>query len=92
MDSRQRAELLARIPWVTRLARSRQCDGKQGKCKLPAYWKFRALKRSWAASGTYCRIHLIHNGLYGDMWEDQRIQRWWERNGAQLCDELGIPR
>jgi hypothetical protein len=59
------------------------------KCKNPAYWKFKALKRSHARDGIYCVAHLysqLHN-----MDEDKRIRRWivntygsWEAWEEQL--------
>lgn len=90
MNRRQRTELTARIPWVTRLARARQCDGKSGTCKLAAYWRFRALKKSWARSGNYCRCHLFHAGLYADVIEEERTNLWWDQHGDAICRELGI--
>lgn len=50
-------------------------------CKSPAYWKFRALKRSYAEDGVYCWAHLIFHGVYGDSMESDRTGRWLSRHG-----------
>jgi len=43
------------------------------KCKNPAYWKFKALKKSDARDGIYCMSHLYSQF---DMDEHDRIERW----------------
>jgi hypothetical protein len=92
----ERTELVARLPWVTRLARPAQCTAIKAhtplkalyrmggkppvgldryRCKQPAYWRFRSLKKSMARDGDYCWSHLRHHGLYGDMDERERTNR-----------------
>ena len=89
-----RTDLVARLPWVTRLERTQPCDGYRWssmswkarcdpelmakyKCKVPARWRFRALKRNPlpARDGTYCWSHLWAMGLQHDMAEQARTQR-----------------
>lgn len=53
------------------------------ECKLPAHWKFRALKKSYAEDGIYCWSHLMHRGLYGDMDEEARTERWLEKHASE---------
>lgn len=52
-------------------------------CKNPAWWRFTALKRKrsygWEGARNLCWSHLIHQGVYGDMDEDARTQRWMAR-------------
>jgi hypothetical protein len=45
------------------------------RCKLPAYWRFTALKKSHARDGVYCWLHLVYRGLYGDTLEEARTHR-----------------
>jgi hypothetical protein len=77
----QRKMIVARMSWVTRLASPRPCDGKNGTCKHRAYWKFRALKKSWAEDGFYCWPHLIYHGIYADMDEEERTNKWLSKRG-----------
>lgn len=89
-----RTDLVARLPWVTRLDQRQACDGYRWssmsfrarrdpelmakyKCKVPARWKFRALKRNPmpAQDGTYCWSHLWAEGLQHDMAEEDRTRR-----------------
>ena len=89
-----RTDLVARLPWVTRLKQTQDCDGYRWssmswkarctpelmatyKCKVPARWKFRALKRNPmpATDGTYCWSHLWAMGLQHDMAEQERTFR-----------------
>lgn len=49
------------------------------RCKTPAHWRFRALKRSYARDGIYCMSHLIYRCLYGDTAECNRMERWQKR-------------
>ena len=51
------------------------------RCKRPARWRFKSLKRSWVPDGTYCWSHLLYGCLYGDMDEDARTRRWLKRHG-----------
>lgn len=71
-----RRRITSEIPWITRLVKARQCDGKAGRCKVRAFWRFRALKRSWAKDGVYCWFHIFHAGLYYDMEEEKRTEKW----------------
>lgn len=77
----ERKAIVARISWVTRMATPRRCDGKGGSCKRKGYWKFRALKKSWAKDGVYCWTHLIYYGIYGDMDEEERTLKWLRKRG-----------
>lgn len=96
------AEIFGKMPWVTHLKRSHQCERfrshapmmlyypqRKGMrrmtpeeyealrvkwmCKNSARWSYRALKKSWAKSGTFCWSHLLSNI---DMDEEARIDRW----------------
>lgn len=49
-------------------------------CKKPGYWKFKALKKSWARDGVYCWSHLLSGGVYGDMDEEARFERWAKKH------------
>jgi hypothetical protein len=92
----ERTDLIARLPWVTRLERTQPCDGyrythmpgkalygndpellAKYKCKAPARWRFRALKRGPipAHDGTYCWRHLFALGLQHDLAEEARTSR-----------------
>lgn len=50
-------------------------------CKKPAYWRFRALKRSHAQDGVYCWPHLMTR-LYSDPLEEERFRRALDRMTA----------
>jgi len=52
-----------------------QCAQKP-KCKIPAHWKFMALKNSMVEDGIYCGSHLFARGLYGDMLEEERTAKY----------------
>jgi hypothetical protein len=61
-----------------------QSLGGAPRCKNPAYWRFVPLKRK--SMGLFepsilCWSHLIHQGVYGDMDEMARTQRWLVRRG-----------
>lgn len=90
----ERTELIARLPWVTRLDRTQDCDGyryssmsfkalrdpvlkAKYKCRVPARWRFRALRRNPmpARDGVYCWSHLWSRGLQHDMAEYARTMR-----------------
>jgi len=51
------------------------------KCKKVAYWKFKALKKSWAKDGTFCMSHLFSQI---DMDEQDRMDRWIIRKYGSL--------
>jgi len=89
-----RTDLVARLPWVTRLDQAQACDGYRWssmsfrarrdpelmaayKCRVPARWRFRALKRNPmpAQDGTYCWSHLWAAGLQHDPAEEARTRR-----------------
>jgi hypothetical protein len=56
------------------------------RCKNPAYWRFVPLKRKWTGETEprrYCWSHLLHGGLYGDMDEEARTERWLKRMEAK---------
>lgn len=98
-----RTELVERFPWVTRLKKPHQCSeyrsgmsrkasndpelSKKYECRNPAYWKFRALKKSWSEDGIYCWSHLISRGVHGDMDEDERTMKWLKKNCPELFKE-----
>jgi hypothetical protein len=54
-------------------------------CKNPAWWRFTALRRKrspgWEGVRNLCWSHLIHQGVYGDMDEMARTERWLKRKG-----------
>lgn len=50
------------------------------RCKNLARWRFRALRRSCAEDGAFCWSHLMSRGLYGDMDEIVRTERWLAHN------------
>ena len=52
----------------------------KSRCKKLAWWKFRALKKSYAEDGNYCWPHLISAGLFRDTYEETRTKRWWQNN------------
>jgi hypothetical protein len=60
---------------------------KAHECKKPAYWTFKALKRSRAQSGNYCWSHLVYHCIHGDMDEDARLQRWWKKRNETTPSE-----
>jgi hypothetical protein len=75
------------VPWVKRLKKKVQCDGwmpKNKKCKNPAEWSYRwTSSRNWRNTQKrqhFCWNHLSSRGLYGDMQEEARWQRWQEKN------------
>ncbi len=58
------------------------------RCKMPAHWAFRALKRKPFRSGVngdYCWFHLHHSGLFGDEYETDRFRRWRQRHYPELA-------
>ncbi len=84
MNSLERKKITEAIPWVHRLVKARQCDGRRGKCRNKAYWTFRALKRvpywsAFAKDGNYCWIHLCSDGLYYTQEEGARFDKWYAK-------------
>lgn len=57
------------------------------RCKNPAYWRFVPLKRNRIPKDTtpkhFCRSHLLSRGIYGDMDEEARTNRWLKRRGYE---------
>lgn len=80
------------LPWVRRLKKPHAggCDGFHGassgrrRCRNPAYWSFRASKRSDVDSGHYCISHISSRGIHGDVIEERRAYAWWYEHGY-LC-------
>lgn len=54
------------------------------RCKNPAHWRFRALKRSFARDGDYCWMHLLLKGFFMDPTEADRFDRWYKRNYPEV--------
>lgn len=56
------------------------------RCKNLAYWRFTALKKSYAKDGIYCMSHLYAAGLNHDQDELDRTERQYkkfkENNGS----------
>ena len=97
MDKAERMALTARHPGVRRLKRARECEawmfrstkaireGRVRRCKNPAYWHFTPLKRKYMDNTEpryLCWSHLYHQGIYGDMDEEERTERWLKRMEA----------
>lgn len=55
------------------------------RCKNPAYWEFKALKKSWVDDGIFCYSHLIHRGIYGDVLEEARTNKQLRRIKEREC-------
>lgn len=55
------------------------------RCRTPAHWRFKALKKSRSKSGTYCMSHLVTQCIY-DPHEEARVQRYWERFTKEHAD------
>jgi len=49
------------------------------RCKNPAHWKYKTLKKSWAEDGVYCMAHLYANCIW-DMHEMARVERWIQKH------------
>jgi hypothetical protein len=96
-----RKAYIATAPWIRRLKRKVPCDGwMQGrkKCKNPAEWSYRKLRRE--SPGWYlvaksepvwvhlCWSHLGSRGLYSNMSEEARWQRFQKRNPPPWNEEL----
>lgn len=78
-DRAHRNGQIARIPWVTSLARPRpRCEGttvRKTLCKNNARWHFDALSWGRSSTGNYCLFHLT------DQWhfspdEKARLDEW----------------
>lgn len=56
-------------------------DENRYRCKHRGLFHFTALKSERGGkTGTYCEIHLRTMGIFGSMGEDERFQRWCEKN------------
>lgn len=102
----ERKNLLASVPWVTRLKTpTERCDGikwstvslrdlyawgpknqnpprgiqDHSRCQRQGWFKFKALKRSWARSGTYCYEHAAKE-IQDHYEEHKRFLRWQEKH------------
>ena len=53
----------------------------KSRCKNRAWWHFKPLKRSYSKEGNYCWKHLIYRGVYGDMLEEARTNKWYQKHG-----------
>jgi len=60
-----------------------EADYKYWRCKQPAWWRFRSLKKSWPKDGTYCWRHLVERAIYGDDAEYNRAEKWMEKKGIE---------
>lgn len=84
----RRLWLLARHSRITRLKRSRECEGaRRGhmSCRNPAYWRFVKLPTAeFSRGGVYCWTHLFSDGLYSDPDEMRVFDRWWDRKTRAL--------
>jgi hypothetical protein len=53
------------------------------RCKVPAYWTFRATKRvsdyPQAKSGHYCMHHLHSLGIFYSPPEQDRFEKWYKK-------------
>lgn len=98
MNKAERMALTARHPGVRRLKRSHECEawmfrsmkaireGRVRQCKNPAYWHFTPVKRKYMGDTKprhLCWSHLLHQGIYGDMDEEARTNRWLKRLEAR---------
>jgi hypothetical protein len=54
-------------------------DKEKYRCKNSARWSFKALRSSFARDGLFCTTHLIHSCLFGDMDEEARTNKWFDR-------------
>lgn len=60
-------------------------DRGKYRCKHKGIFHFRGLKGDWGGiTGTYCEIHLRATGIFGTMREEERYQRWCEKNAFTL--------
>ena len=59
----------------------------KSRCKMNAYWRFKALRSSTARSGVYCYTHLIYQGVYANMEEEARLTKWYEREYGTKGDD-----
>lgn len=51
-------------------------DTEKYQCRNMAHWKFKALKKSHAYDGFYCKSHLMSRGIYCDTDEMERTNKW----------------
>lgn len=111
-------ELVELLPYVKRQRVATTCDGYRSmsfkarrdpelreryRCRRPAYWRFRGLKRTIAErrqsvggrDGTYCWSHLLSDGIDSCVKEVQRHRRAWNQRIEEvneLRQRYGYPR
>ena len=86
-------DLVARLPYVTRLDATQDCDGYRwshmplkalADMDIMARWQFRALPQpDQAANGTYCWHHLFSLGLWSNPAEEDRYRKALARLRAE---------
>jgi len=60
-------------------------DLEKYRCRHRGLFHFTALKgERGGKSGTYCETHLRTMGIFSSMREDERFQRWCEKNSFTL--------
>jgi len=55
----------------------------KSRCKKTARWSYRHLRPAWrdgAGTSKFCWDHLISQGIYGSMADEQRADRWYDRH------------
>lgn len=57
------------------------------RCKIPAHWKFKALKKSHAISGTMCFHHLYYRAVFGDTDETTATEKLMVSTGYAKPEE-----
>jgi hypothetical protein len=62
-------------------------------CKNNAWWHFRPLKSNPFQDGSkdLCWSHLFSRGIYGDMDEERRTDRWLKRHHPEIFEKDGEP-
>lgn len=68
-------------PWGPGRSNPARGIQERSKCKNIARWHFKPLKKSYAKEGNYCYSHVLSQGVYHDMDEQARTNKWYEKNG-----------
>lgn len=84
----ERRAYVETLPWVRRLKKPAICTGwhhaSEGKraCKNLARWSYRHVKGMMrrGETGYYCWAHVMSRGLYGDMDEEARTEKWIDKH------------
>lgn len=87
----QRKKIAKTCPWITYFDQPHKCGAwtNSGQtCKHKAHWRYRYMKfLGYKRPPEYlCWKHLMYDGIYSNMSEDERFSKWLNKRYPKLKD------